>query len=534
MNFFHDAVRQLLIYESPHPTLLQHVEATPINGKYFAVRQTLRNSQILRHYGYPVAPVMTDLSYDWPIEPGRKPNDHQRVMANFQVLHPRSYNLSDPGTQKTLAALWSAEFLMRQHPPGKCRCLIVGPLNVIETVWANTIFTNFLGRRTFEILHGTADKRSQLLAKKTDFAIINIDGVSVGAHTRNGLRLDGFCQELADDEAIKIVIVDEADGYVAANLKRSRVARMVFGNKEYCWGMTGTPTAQRPTDAYGIAKLVTGAQGKSFTSFRNETMYQIPGRPFKWFPKPDGYEKARQLLVPAVRFSIEETWKDAPPLTTQQRTIALTEDQKKAIGSLKRDLQVTMRSGAKINALNEASSRMKLIQILLGGVYDENHKSHEIDAGPRYEEVERIIASTQRKVLIFVPLTNVVNLLYKRLSMKWRCKIINGHVDPKHRPGIIKAFAKEPDLKIMIADPQSTAHGINDFVVADTVIWLVPIDKTRLYIQGNRRAHRPGQKYPVTVYQLVATALEKEMYRRLETNTSQQGVLLEAVRRGEL
>lgn len=534
MQFYHDAARKLLIYENPHPTLLQHVEATPINGKYFAVKQTLRNSQLLRHYGYPVAPVITDLSYDWPIEPGRKPKEHQRLMANFQVLNPRCYNLSDPGTMKTLSALWSADFIMRQHPPGKCRCLIVGLLNVIETVWASAIFTNFLGRRSFEILHGSAEKRGQLLAKKPDFAIINVDGVGVGAHTRNGVRLDGFCQQLADDKDIQIVIIDEVDSYIDAQTKRHRVSRMVFGDRMYVWGLTGTPTAQAPTDAYGIGKLITGAQGKSFTTFRNETMYQIPGRPFKWFPKPDGYEKARQLLVPAIRFAIEDTWKDAPELTTQQRLVQLTDAQKKAIAGLKRDMQVTMASGVKVDAINEAAARTKFIQILLGGVYDENHKSHEIDAGPRYEEVERIITGTQRKVLISVPLTNVVNLLYKRLSLKWRCGIINGHVDPKLRPGIIKAFEQEPDFKVMIVDGQSVSHGINEFVVADTVIHMAPIDKTRIYIQLNKRAHRPGQKYPVTVYQLVATALEKEMYRRLETNTSQQGVLLEAVRRGEL
>ena len=99
-------------------------------------------------------------------------------------------------------------------------------------------------------------------------------------------------------------------------------------------------------------------------------------------------------------------------------------------------------------------------------------------------------------------------------------------VNQKDRPTIIRAFESDPNFKCVIADPQATAHGINEFVVADTVIWAGPTEKTRLYIQGNARVHRPGQKYPVNVVQLVSNPLEIEIFRRLENNLSLQGSLL--------
>ncbi len=37
-----------------------------------------------------------------------------------------------------------------------------------------------------------------------------------------------------------------------------------------------------------------------------------------------------------------------------------------------------------------------------------------------------------------------------------------------------------------------------------------------------------------TGYQIVATKLEQEIYRRLENNTSLQGALLEMIRKGDL
>lgn len=534
-DFFHDPQRRLLIYRTNDYQADQlHAvipDAKRLNGAYLAVPQTLRNSQVLRHYNYPVAPVITDANYDWPIEPGKKALDHQKVMANFSVLHPKSLNLSDPGTMKTQAALWMSDWLMR-HSLGPCRALIIAPLTILETVWATAIFKSFLGKRSFEILHGSAEKRCALLAKKPDFAIINFDGVGIGAHTHKRMELDGFSKTLAADKDIQIVIADEADAYCDARTKRHRLTRMVLGDRPYLLLQTGTPTSQAPTDAHGMAKLVNGAFGKSFTSFRDETMVKITN--FKWVPRADGYEKARKLLTPAIRYRIEDVWKDAPEMVTQQRMVALTEEQKKELAALKRDLQITLKSGKTISAVNEGAARQKFLQITLGAIYDSDHVYHRIDAAPRFQEIEYLVNRTSRKVLVFASLTSIVEILYRHLSKKWRCAIINGNVPQKERSRLIHAFDSEPDFKVMIMDPQPTAHGINEFVVADTVIWAGPTEKTRLYIQGNRRAHRPGQKYPVNVYQVTATKLEQEIFRRLETNTSLQGALLEAMRKGEI
>lgn len=535
MQFYFDQPRNLLIYDRPSPLVLQHIpEAKRLNGQYVAVPRTLRNSQVLRWLNYPVAPIITDDNYDWPIEPGKKALDHQKVMTNFELLHPRCFNLSDPGTMKTQAALWLADWLMRQFPRGKFRALIIAPLTILETVWAAAIFKSFLGKRTFEILYGDANKRVSLLAKKADFQIINFDGVGVGAHTRKRFELDGFSKALYEDQDIKLVIVDEADGYCDATTKRHRIARLVIGQRPYLMLQTGTPTGNAPTDVHGLAKLVNNAFGKSFKSLRQETMYQPFAGGFKWLPQKDGYEKAFKLLIPAIRFDIRDVWKDAPPATTQVRQVELTPEQHKLIAGLKRNLQVMLDNGKLVNAANEAGARQKLLQIVLGGIYDGDHKSHAINAAPRISEIERIIEQTSRKVLIFLPLTNIVNLMYKQLSKRWRCGVINGEVPQKDRTRLIREFETEADFKCMIMDPQPTAHGINEFVVADTVIWAGVTEKTRLYEQGNKRAHRPGQKWPVTIYQIVATAFEKEVFRRLETNLSQSGALLEVVRRGEL
>lgn len=525
--FWHDATHNVLIYPR-HELIERHIpEARPLNGQYIGVPRTLHNSQLLRWFNFPVMPVMEN--YTWPHAPGITPYESQKIAANFMVLHPRCFNLSDMGVGKTLATLWAADWLMKQHAPGTFRALIVCPLSIMQRVWGDAIFKNFLSNRKYVILYGDANKRVELLQQPADFYICNFDGVGIGAHTRKRFELDGFSKALAERSDIRLCAVDEASAYKDATTKRHRLARQIIGKRDYLWLLTGTPTPNAPTDAFGLAKLVNNAFGKSFTTFQQETMLKVSQ--FRWVPHKDGYERARKLLTPSIRFDIKSVW-DGPEMTTQQREVPLTPEQKKLMAELKNQLQVTMKSGQPITAANEAASRQKFIQISLGAVYDSSHRAHGLDASPRLEELKAVIAEAPSKILIFVPLTSVVNLLYKELKA-WTREVVNGEVSQKERSRIFQAFQEEEAPRLLIADPGTMAHGL-DLYAAQTVIWYGATDKTELYLQANKRAHRPGQKYPVTVVQIVSNPLEREIYRRLENNASLEGALLDAVRKGQL
>ena len=536
-EFYHDRARNLLVYRNTSQFLTDQVrlaipEAREINGHYLAVPRNLHTSQVLRHFNYPVPPVLTDSNYAWPRHPSiSKPYESQKLTTNFMILHPRCFVLSDMGVGKTLSTLWAADAVMRMHKTGTCRALIVCPLSIMQRVWSDGIFKNFLGNRTCRILYGDSAVRLKALATDSDFYIINFDGVGIGAHTRKRFELDGFSKELAERSDIRIAIVDEASAYKDSTTKRHRIARLVFGKKDYLWLLTGTPTPNAPTDAYGLAKLVNNAMGKSNQSFRMETMYQIQPNSFKWLPRKDGYDKARALLKPSIRFEISDVW-DGPELTTQQREVELTAEQKKLMLDLKKDFVVTVKSGAAISAVNEAAARIKFVQISLGAIYDQNHKVHAIDAKPRYAELEDVLEQAPGKSLIFCPLTSVINIIYKNINKRWNTAIVNGEVTQNQRSEIFRDF-QDGDLRVIIADPGTMAHGL-DLYAARSVIWFGVTEKPELYAQANARAHRPGQKFPVTVVQLVSNPLEREIFRRLENNLALQGALLDLVKANAL
>jgi len=466
--------------------------------------------------------------YDFPRNPEIKnPTMAQRHMVRFQVLNRRAFNLSDMGTMKTLATLWAADWLMQSVAPVPMRAIIITTLSTVEEVWAQSIFKNFFGRRTFAILHGDERKRIEELAKPVDFYIVNYDGVKVGAK-KDGykIKLGGFAAALKERKDIQIVVVDEASAYKHSKRTRHKVFRRVFGDRAYMWALTGTPTPNGPPDAYGLASLLGVENGETFTSFHTRTMQQISQ--YKWEPRQNGYDQARALLQPAIRFDIKDVW-DGPELTTQRRQIELTSQQRKIINDLKNQFVAEIKSGVQIIAVNEAIVRTKVLQASLGAIYDANHDAHRLDNSPRYAELLQVIENTRQKILIFSPFTSVVNLLYENLGKVYTVEKVIGDTSAKSRSVIFRNFQSAVDPRIIIADPGTMAHGVELFA-ASAVVWYGPTDKNELYEQANKRAHRPGQKHPVTVVQFVATRIEREIFDRLAAKQNLQGLMLKAVR----
>ncbi len=525
---WHDRASNMLIYDTPHAdAIVERAQGgVRLHNGYVAVPGSLYNLQLLNWMKLPVIPPMEG-HYDWPAKPGIRPWAHQKLMSNFLALHPRAFNLSDMGTGKTSSALWAADYVIHQVQT-EFRCLIVAPLSTLQRVWADAVFQNFLGRRTAVVLHGSPEKRLKLLAEKHDFYIINFDGLAVGAPSGSRDSGRSLFRALEERTDIKLVIVDEASAYRDPSTRRHAVARRLLARRPYLWMMTGTPTPNGPVDAYGMAKLVNNAHGESMTGYKDRVMFRVSQ--FKWIPKTGAMAEARRLLSPAVRFAIEDCV-DLPPCTTQMRDVEFSPEQTKAYEAMKRDLTITLKDGRPITAVNEAVLRMKLLQISAGAVYGPDREINKVDSAPRINALKEILEQTESKVVVFAPLTSVINMLNRELK-DWSREIINGEVSLKRRGEILTAFLKEKDPHILICDPATMAHGINELVAAQVAVWFLPVDKTELYLQANKRIDRPGQTKATTIVQLASTPIEREIFRRLEANETLQGVLLGMVRNG--
>lgn len=521
VTLWHDPQRRVVVYDVPDlvDKICQMVPgARRLTNGYVAAPTEPYNLQMLRYLGLPVVPPMDVNGYDWP---GRyQPFGAQRITANFLVVHPRAFVLSDMGTGKTLAALWAADFVMRIN--SGLRCLVVAPLSTLRRVWEDAIFQNFLGRRRAIVLYGPKKKRQDLLREPADFYIINPEGLEV-------LKRELDIQSRPD---IRMVIVDEASMYKDRTTSRHALARKLVASRDYLWMMTGTPTPNAPTDAYGIAKLVNNCNGESFNSFQGRTMMNLGNSGFIWKPRAGAQNEVHRLLQPSVRFAIADCI-DLPPCTTQRREVDLSPAQAKAYKELKRDYVLMTKQGA-ITAANEAVLRAKLIQLSAGAIYGPDRAIEHIDAAPRIKALREAMEQCKEKIIIFAPLTSVISMLSQELK-DYSCAVVRGSSDggpsDKERNQILQDFQESEKPRVLIAHPRTMAHGLT-LTAASAVIWYAPIDSTELYLQANKRIDRPGQVHNTTVVQLTSTKIETEIYRRLEANESLQGALLALAKGG--
>lgn len=523
----------VLVYEHDAPQQVAAViaGARTVNGSMVAIPANLKSVILARKLGMPAPPILDLMGYEWPIQPGRQPYEHQRAMANFMVVHGKCFNLSDMGTGKTLAMLWAADALMTAGLVR--RALIISPLSTLRAVWDNEIFSAMVGRRTSVVLHGDRDERLRRMRRDADFLIINPDGLGIGTRrskTGKPMELGPIATYIRDARDIGLVIVDECSVYKDGSTLRTRVLREVLKDKAFVFLASGTPTPNAPTDAHSLARLV-GATTENFQSFKARTMTQITS--FKWVPKRAAADIVRNTLVPAIRYSREECI-DLPPVTMQTRDVELSETQRAAYDAFKRELRMTTASGQVIMAVHEASLRIKLLQIVAGMVYSGDGEAHKTDAAPRLNALKEVISEAGAKIIVFASFTSVVRFLASELSAELGAgsvAMIHGGVTQARRAEVFRAFQQDAEPRVIVADPGTMSHGLT-LTAANTIVWYSPTDRNETYEQANARINRPGQVNRMLIVHLAAVAPEREIYRRLAEKQNMQGAILRLTEEG--
>ena len=444
------------------------------------------------------APSPITKRYQWS---GRfKPMDHQRTTAEFLTLHRKSFCFNEQGTGKTASAIWAADFLMQQGHIR--RALVICPLSIMDSAWRADLFDVAM-HRTVDVAHGAKEKRKKIINSGAEFVVINYDGVEI---VEEDIRNGGF----------DLIIVDEATHYKNAQSKRWKCLNRLVTEDTWLWMMTGTPAAQSPLDAYGLAKLVNPTSvPRFFGSFRDQVMLKISQ--FKWIPKPTATETVYNALQPAIRFTKEQCL-DLPEMTYVKRAIELSRQQKKYYKELKNRL-VMEAAGEEVTATNAAIAMNKLLQISAGAVYTDDGSTLEFDIKNRYNVLKEVIDESSQKVLIFVPFKHTIDVLVEKLRAdNYTAEVIRGDVPAAKRTEIFKRFQDTPDPKILVIQPQSAAHGVT-LTAANTVVWWGPTSSLETYAQANARVHRSGQRHPCTVIQLQGSAVEKHVYSLLDNRT---------------
>ena len=463
------------------------------------VKWGLEEARVLRNLGLKNVPSPILGRYAWP---GRfKPFDHQKTTSAFLTMNQRSFCFNEQGTGKTASSIWASDFLIEQKIIK--RVLIICPLSIMDSAWRADLFS-FAMHRKVDIAYGARAKRETIIKGDAEYIIINYDGVEI---VRDAIAEGGF----------DLIIADEATHYKNTQSKRWKILNSLIKPNTWLWMMTGTPAAQSPVDAYGLAKLINPKAVPRFAgAFREMVMRKVTQ--FKWVPKETATTTVYDALQPAIRFTKEQCL-DLPEMTYVKREVELTPQQKKYYKILKTQM-LAVAAGEEISAANAAVAMNKLLQISCGAVYSDSGETVEFDVKNRYKVLSEVIAESSQKVLIFVPFKHVIGILSEKLTRDGiSSEIINGSVSASKRTAIFSRFQTTPEPRVLIIQPQAAAHGVT-LTAANTIVWWGPVPSLETYAQANARVHRSGQNHPCTVVQLQGSAVEQRVYNLLDQKIS--------------
>lgn len=454
---------------------------------------------------------MSLAEYGWPRPHGFTPFDHQKITAEFLTTNRKAFCFNEQGTGKTASVIWAVDYLMQRGLLK--RVLVVCPLSIMKSAWQQDLF-KFAIHRTVSVAYGSAAKRKQIVAGDSEFVVINFDGVSI---VKNEILAGGF----------DLIVVDEASAYKNAQTDRWKVLRDLNKVIKGLWMLTGTPAAQSPADAYGLAKLVNPtAVSPFFGQFKDTVMTKVSM--YRWLPKPDAQKTVHRILQPAIRFEKAQCL-DLPPVTHVDREAPLTPQQNKFYQMLKKQMLVEA-AGEEVSAVNAAVQLNKLLQIAGGAVYTDNKEVIEFDVSSRLNVVQEVIDESSHKVLVFVPFTHTIELLKNHLEKhNITCAVINGSVSVNARSDIVKDFQTTDKVKVLLIQPQAASHGLT-LTAADTIIWYAPCTSVETYLQANARIDRPGQLNNMTIVHISGSPVETKVYSLLRSNIGNHQKIIDLYR----
>ena len=441
---------------------------------------------------------MTLDEYQWPAPLGMKPFAHQKITSEFLIGNRKAFCFNEQGTGKTAAVIWATDYLMSIGAIK--RVLVICPLSIMRAAWQQDLFQFAIHRKVSVAHHANPDTRKKLINNGAEYVIINFDGVEI---VKNEIIKGGF----------DLVVVDEASAYKNAQTTRWKCLRDVMRHIKGLWMLTGTPAAQSPLDAYGLAKMVNPKNVPPFFGqYRDTVMTKVSM--YRWVPRPGSDQIVFNALQPAIRFEKAQCL-DLPPVTFLYREAPMTKQQQAYYDQLKKD-QLIVAAGEEVSAVNAAAQLNKLVQIACGSVYTDKGDVVDFDVSPRLAVVKEIIEETKQKVLIFVPYTHTINLLERYLAKaNIMAEVISGDVSVNKRTDIVNRFQNQPTTKVLIIQPQAASHGLT-LTAADTIIWYAPITSVETYLQANARIDRPGQKHPMTIVHVKGSSVEQRLYMLLQ------------------
>ena len=432
-----------------------------------------------------------------------KPYDHQ-MTALEKSWNKESYAyFMEMGTGKTKVLIDNLAML---YDKGKVNgALIIAPKGVVGTWYSNELPTHLPDHieNVTVLWQANITKKQQenldTLFEKGESLHILIMNVEALSTEKGFVFANKFlsCHET-------MMAIDESTTIKTPSAKRTKNILSLTKETKYRRIMTGSPVTKNPLDLFSQCEFLSPwlLDFTSYYSFRNRyaqmKTLNMHGRQIQIV---NGFKNLGELSDKLKDFSyrvLKEDCLDLPDKIFIKRQISLSKEQRKLYDQMKQEALAIL-NGKQSTTVNTLTQLMRLHQITCGHFTDDNGQIQAIENN-RIKELLSIIEDMDGKAIIWAHYQYDIKNIIKEIEKVYGPGSVvdyYGLTLKEDRQPNIKKFQDDPKCRFFVGTPATGGYGIT-LTAANTVIYYSNGYDLEKRLQSEDRAHRIGQKKPVT------------------------------------
>lgn len=461
-----------------------------------------------------------------PDFPGVKPWLHQWVCFLLIVSLLRFMCFLDMGGGKTLLTLMILSY--RKQCGERPKAIVFVPyLTAVET-WIEEVANSFPNLTCVPLLGSSKENLDWLKHEEGEVFVITYQSAAAMCskrHETDKKTKTGRTKVTWNFEAAGVrkvfkdfdtLVCDEIHKIKNKTSLYYRLCWAISSSKQVEWafGLTGTPFGKEPLDLWAEFHCIDLGEtlGDQMAFFR-EVFYSESANFFggtKWkFKKRLKKELYRILKHRSIRYEITECV-DLPPRTYVPKYVRPSDGIIAYYNKAAERIEDLRKNRTKAN-LSQIKSNWHIMRQLGSGfmtLRDEDPASTNpkhfvaFDENPKMEALKELIDTMPegRKMIVFHDYVFTNKLISEELT---KAKIAHARVwgGSKDPLGEIRRFKKDPKCRVLVINTESGSSSLN-LQVAQYIVFFEQPTSAINREQAERRAWRPGQEFPVFIFDL--------------------------------
>ena len=442
-----------------------------------------------------------------------QPFDHQRKALEDSWSAEFHAYFMEMGTGKSKVAIDNIALLYERGDINSA--LIVAPKGVYDNWVQGEIPIHLPDRIERKVLRWVPSTTKKFQSELEEFINEPFDGLKLFV-----MNVEAFSSSKGTKAAgtflfknkENMTIVDESTTIKNRKAQRTKNLMLLTKYSKYRRILTGSPVTKSPLDLFSQCNFL-DERSLGFNSFfAFQSRYAVVQKRVmgaRSFQEITGYRRLDELNEKLFNFStrvLKQDCLDLPEKIYVRRQVPLSDEQAKVYLQMKKLALAKSENGQLATTESVLTQIMRLQQICCG--------FFQPDEGPiqplknnRLKELTGITDELSGKAIIWASYTHDIQQIAEALTQKFGSNSVAlyyGQTPQDERQEIVREF-QDPNssLRFFVGQPKTGGYGIT-LTAANTVIYYSNSYDLEIRLQSEDRAHRIGQKNPVTYIDLVS------------------------------